>query len=272
MIEASFNVTSAMVLQAPAQRQQPSVTWTHLPDDFVLPNDPGENIQQPALAAALTDALSAGDRLQSQILIASNFGLVATVEQKTVVKAPDWFYVPQVLAISPETIRRSYTPSLEGDPVAVVIEFLSETDAGEYSIRPTYPYGKFYFFEQILKVPTYVIFDPLSLSLEVRCLQAGTYVLQAPNPEGRYWIPEIELFLGLWQGTRVGMTIHWLRWWDEAGQLLLWSSEQAEQERQRADQEHQRAETAIAALETERHQTAALAAKLKELGIDPAAL
>jgi Uma2 family endonuclease len=258
-----------MVLQAPAQRQQPSVTWTHLPDDFVLPDDPVENIQQPALAAALTDALSACERLQPQMLIASNFGLVATVDQKTVVKAPDWFYVPQVLAISPETIRRSYTPSLEGDPVAIVMEFLSETDAGEYSIRPTYPYGKFYFFEQILKVPTYVIFDPLSLTLEVRRLQAGEYVLQAPSPAGRYWIPELNLFLGIWQGTRVGMTIHWLRWWNRADQLLLWSSEQAEQERQRAEQEYQRAETAIAELETERQQKAALAAKLQELGIDP---
>jgi Uma2 family endonuclease len=269
----------AMVLQAPAQRQQPSVTWTHLPDDFVLPDDPVENIQQPALAAALTDALSACERLQPQMLIASNFGLVATVDQKTVVKAPDWFYVPQVLAISPETIRRSYTPSLEGDPVAIVMEFLSETDAGEYSIRPTYPYGKFYFFEQILKVPIYVIFDPLSLTLEVRRLQAGEYVLQAPSPAGRYWIPELNLFLGIWQGTRVGMTIHWLRWWNQADQLLLWSSEQAEQERQRAEQEHQRAEqerqraeTAIAELETERQQKAALAAKLQELGIDPNAM
>ncbi len=261
-----------MVVQAPAQRQKPSVTWTKLPDDFVLPDDPVENIQQPALAAALTDALSAGDSLQPQMLIASNFGLVATVDQKTVVKAPDWFYVPQVLAIAEGSIRRSYTPSLEGEPVAVVMEFLSETDAGEYSIRPTYPYGKFYFFEQILKVPTYVIFDPLSLTLEVHRLQSGKYVLQAPTPEGHYWIPEMGLFLGIWYGSRVGMTIHWLRWWDEAGQLLLWSSEQAEQERQRAEQEHQRAEAAIAELETERQQKVALAAKLQELGIDPNAL
>jgi Uma2 family endonuclease len=258
-----------MVVQALAQRQEPSVTWTKLPDDFVLPDHPVENIQQPALAAALTDALSAGNSLQPQMLIASNFGLVATVDQKTVVKAPDWFYVPQVLAIAEGSIRRSYTPSLEGEPVAVVMEFLSETDAGEYSIRPTYPYGKFYFFEQILKVPTYVIFDPLSLSLEVRRLQEGEYVLQAATPDGRYWIPELGLFLGIWYGTRVGMTIHWLRWWDEAGQLLLWSSEQAEQERQRAEQEHQRAEAAIAELEAERQQKAALAAKLQELGIDP---
>jgi hypothetical protein len=55
-----------------------------LPADFVLPDDPVENIQQPLLAAALTDALGAAGRIQSQMLIGSNFGLVATVnsEQK----------------------------------------------------------------------------------------------------------------------------------------------------------------------------------------------
>jgi hypothetical protein len=45
--------------------------------------------------------------------------------------------------------------------------------------------------------------------------------------------------------------MNWLRWWDRSGNLLLWSSEQS-------GQEHLRAEK--------------LAAKLRELGIDPDAL
>jgi Uma2 family endonuclease len=179
------------------------------------------------------------------MLIASNFAIVATLDQKTVVKAPDWLYVPQVYPTSDGAIRRSYTPLLEGYPVAIVMEFLSDSDAGEYSVRPTFPYGKLYFYETILKVPTYVIFDPYQLSLEVRSLQEGdTYVLQTPSEDGRYWIPELKLFLGCWYGTRLGTTTHWLRWWDASGKLLLWSSEQAER----------------------------LAAKLRELGVDPDAL
>lgn len=43
-------------------------------------------------------------------------------------------------------------------------------------------------------------------------------------------------FLGIWQGERLHQITYWLRWWDEAGALLLWSAEQAEQERQRAEQ------------------------------------
>jgi hypothetical protein len=141
-------------------------------------------------------------------------------------------------------IRRSYTPNLEGGPVALVMEFLSETEAGEYSLRPLYPYGKLYFYETILQIPTYVIFDPATATLEVRTLQAGQYALAQPDQQGRFWIAEMGLFLGSWYGERLGKTIHWLRWWDQAGNLLLWSRERAEQERQRAEQEQARAEQA----------------------------
>ncbi|MGB3265008.1 MAG: hypothetical protein WBA89_13770 [Microcoleus sp.] len=265
-----------MVLQINPTKQEPVVTWEKLPEDFILPDDPVENIQQPPLAAALTDALGTCDRIQPEMLIASNFAIAATVNQKMVVKAPDWMYVPRVLPLAEKVIRRSYTPSLEGDRVAVAMEFLSETDAGEYSVRAKYPYGKLYCYEQIFQISTYVIFDPYELDLEVRQLQENQYVFQSPTAEGRYWIPEINLFLGIWYGTRLGATMHWLRWWDAAGNLLLWSSEKSElerqraqQERQRAQQEMQRAQEAIAQLETERQRSESLAAKLRELGIDP---
>ncbi len=251
-----------MVLQVHSTKSEPTITWEALPADFVLPDDPVENIQQPPLAAALTDALGAADRIQAQMLIGSNFGLVATVNKKIVVKAPDWFYVPQVQPVAPGVIRRSYTPNLEGTPVAVVMEFLSETDCGELSVRSTPPYGKLHFYEHVLQVPTYVTYDPYEPSLDVRCWQDGQYVLQPLNENGQGWIPELELFVGIWPGERLGQTLNWLRWWDREGNLLLWSSEQAEIERQRAEQERQRAEE-------ERVRADVLAAKLRELGVDP---
>ncbi|MBE9097681.1 hypothetical protein [Tychonema sp. LEGE 07203] len=51
-----------MVLQINPAKQEPVVTWEKLPSDFILPDDPVENIQQPLLAAALTDALGTCDR------------------------------------------------------------------------------------------------------------------------------------------------------------------------------------------------------------------
>jgi Uma2 family endonuclease len=256
---------------ATSKLQSPIITWEKLPDDFILPDDPVENIQQPPLAAAVTDALIAANLITSDMLIASNFGIVANINQKTVVKAPDWLYVPRVSPVAAGVIRRSYTPNTEGKPVAVVMEFLSDTECGEYSIRPTPPYGKLYFYEQVLQVPTYVIFDPYTISLEVRRLENGRYALHE-GASGRFWIPELELFLGIWQGTRPGSDItNWLRWWDSSGNLLLWSSEKAELESQRAEAERQRADNITEQLEAERQRAELLATKLRELGIDPEA-
>jgi hypothetical protein len=86
-----------MVSQLPQPtRSAPVVTWEPLPSDYILPDEPVENIQQPLLAAALTDALGEANWIQPQMLIASNFALVATVDRNTVVKAPDWLFAPQV--------------------------------------------------------------------------------------------------------------------------------------------------------------------------------
>ncbi len=190
-----------MVLQIQnvKQKTEPTVTWNALPADFILPDEPVENIQQPILAAALTDALGASGLIKPKMLIGSNFGLVATVNKKIIVKAPYWVYVPQVQPLEQCVIRRSYTPHLE-----------------------------------------------------VRCLHNGQYQLMPAMENGRYWIPELELFLVIWHGERLGQTINWLRWCDRQGNILLWSSEQTEPERQRVEPERQRAEPERQRAEPER--------------------
>ena len=254
-----------MVLSSPLPTGSLRVTWQELPADFVLPDDPVENLQQPALAAALTDALGQAGRIPPEALTGTNFALVAVVNGKTIVKASDWFYIPRVYPVDPQVIRRSYTPYLQGEGVAVVMEFLSETEGGELSVRSTFPYGKLYFYEQILQVPVYVTFDPYVPSLEVRCLHQGWYQIQTADVNGRFWLPP----LGIWPGTYQHLMGYWLRWWDEAGQLLPWSCERAEQERQRAEQEHQRAEQERQRAEQERQRAERLAAVLRDRGIDP---
>lgn len=232
------------------------VTWEPLPEEYLLPEEPVENTSQPLLAVALRESLELISFLDApERLVASNLGICVAVNGKTVVKAPDWLYVPRVLPLDPPRSRRSYTPHLEGDTLAVVMEFLSETDGGEYSSRPFYPYGKLWFYERVLQVPIYVIFEPEVGTLEVRQLVANSYQLQEPDDQGRYWLAAMKLYLGVWQGTKADRTGYWLRWWDEAGNLLLWGVEQLQQERQRAEQERQRAER--------------LAAYLQSQGVDP---
>jgi len=76
-----------------------------MPDDFALPNDPGDNINQPALAAALTESLRIADRLPEQALTPTNYGICATVNSKIVVKAPNWAYIPTITVPRSEVER-----------------------------------------------------------------------------------------------------------------------------------------------------------------------
>lgn len=82
-----------MVLNAPRPTRSLRVTWDALPEDYRLSEAPAQyveqpNVEQPMLAAALTDALGEAGLIQPEMLIASSFGLVATVNQKVVVKGP----------------------------------------------------------------------------------------------------------------------------------------------------------------------------------------
>lgn len=218
-------------------KAEPIIRWEKLPEDFQLPDDPVENLYHPLLAAILREILELAGFITNSMLIASNFGLCANVDGKTVVKAPDWFYVPSVFPVLPGVIRRSYTPHTEGEVPAVVMEFLSEKEQGEYSMNPRYPYGKWYFYEQILQVPIYVIFDPASGSVEMRSLNSGSYTLQQPDANGRYWIESMGLFLGVWHGKKSQITNYWLRWWDNSGHLLPWGEEKVQQSLQQGLQQ-----------------------------------
>ncbi len=250
----------------------PPVTWEKLPVDFTLPEESVESNLQPLLASALRECLELAGLILESSLIASNFGLCATVGDKTVVKAPDWTYVRSIQPIANGIVRRSYTPHTEGEIPAIIMEFISETEGGEYSINPHFPYGKWYFYEQILQVPVYAIFHPKTGELDLYRLTSNKYEQQLPNEHHRYWIEEIGLFLGVWQGKKAEMTAAWLRWWDQSGNLLLWGSERIEQEQQQTAQERQRAEQAETALAQERISNQLLAQKLRDLGVDPTTL
>jgi len=118
------------------------------------------------------------------------------------------------------------------------------------------------------------------------------YQLEAANDQGLFWLPEMQLFLGVWQGQRENRDSHWLRWWDEQGNLLLWGTERVVQEQQRtemecqradvesqradvesqrADVESQRADAESQRADVEIQRSARLAAQLRAAGIEPGA-
>jgi Uma2 family endonuclease len=227
-----------MVATPPAQSTRlhtPQITWEKLPGDYVLPDDPVDNIHQPQLANALRDGLETLGLISTQSLLPTNYGICATIDGKIAVKAPDWAYIPNII-VSLDEVERSYTPQLQGDFPLIVMEFLSESDGGEYSAKPTHPVGKWFFYEQILRVPNYIIFDHQDGLLEFYRLKDRQYELEQADPEGRHWIEEMGLFLGAWCGQRGELTGYWLRWWTPDGNLLPWATERADQEKTRADQ------------------------------------
>jgi hypothetical protein len=249
-------------------RAQLTITWPLLPEDFLLPDDPVENEDQPLLAAALRQPLTVFPELLQDALVVSNFALCAAIQGRIICKAPDWMYVRPVQPWQSSS-RRSYTPHTEGGVPQVVMEFLSATYGEEYSVEFTQSVGKWFFYEQVIKVPNYVIFRPNTGHLEVYVLESERYRLRTPDTEERYWISELNLFLGIWEGNHEGRTGYWLRWWNAEGELLLWSEERAEQERQRAEQERQRAEQERQRAEQERQRAEQLAKRLRQLGINP---
>lgn len=249
------------------QRPLPKIAWVKPPDDFVLDDTPVGNTGQPLIAGALRESLELAGRIAPQNLIASNFGLCVSLAQELTLKAPDWLYIAAVK--QPGIERKSYTPDLEGDTPNIVMEFLSATDGGEYSIRQIPPVGKWYFYEQILKVPNYVILEPDSGLLEVYRLQEGAYKLEQPNVEGRHWFESLGLFLGTWRGQKECRDGYWLRWWDQDERLLPWAIEQVEAERQQAEQEKQRAEQEKQRADEAERKLARLAEMLLAQGIDP---
>ena len=166
------------------------------------------------------------------------------------------------------------------------MEFISATDGGEYSVNPHYPYGKWYFYEQILKVPTYVIFHPQLQVIEVYHLLAEKYQLAAPDRDRRFWIESLGLFLGTWIGEKADRKGCWLRWWNPSGDLVLWGGEllelerqqvaeerqRAQEERQRAQEERQRAQEERQRAEEAEAKNIRLAERLRAMGVDPDAM
>lgn len=155
---------------------------------------------------------------------------------------------------------------------------LSLSDEGEVT-KP----GKFWVYEQIIRIPFYGIYEINNSSLEVYHLIEGVYQKMTPNKRGHYSIAPLGVELGLWQGSYQNQTQLWLRWWDKQGNLLLIGDERAELERLRAEQERSRAEQAESLLEQERQRVeqesqraqealaraARLAERLRAAGIEP---
>ena len=189
---------------------------------------------------------------------------------------PDGFLSLGVERVYDEELRPSYV--LWDELIAPILAILFQRDYVNEIVSPTY---RKEYTEKLdryaeLGVLYYVIYNSQRRrkpKLEIHKLVNGSYQLQASNP---LWMPEIGLGIGYERGDYSGLTREWLYWYDENNQRYPTPTEWVKLEQQRTQLEitkarQAQAESQRAQAESQQAQerAARLAAKLRDLGIDP---
>lgn len=108
------------------------------------------------------------------------------------------------------------------------------------------PPGKFEVYEQRLRIPYYITFSRHNQTLRFFQLIGGRYheqPIQATQPQ--VWLTDLQIGLGIWEGTFDGVPSCWLRWCDQSGNWLLTDTEQAQQAEDQERQAKEKAEAQI---------------------------
>ena len=258
-----------------------------LPDHTQLPESDGtfvKNFQEHPQSALLTDSIRPvldQHHLDGQYAIGQDSGIYwrLTNPPERGAEAPDWFYVPNVPPALDGKMRRSYVLWQEYVAPLIVLEFVSGSGAEERDRTPPSQgqVGKFWVYEQAIRVPYYGIYEVEKAQVEVYHLVDTAYQRMTPNDRGRYSIAPLGVELGIWQGRYQNVELPWLRWWGADGQLSLTGDERADLEQQEVMRERQRTEQERQRADQERQKRQQLTEKLrsltpdqlKALGIDP---
>ena len=244
--------------QLPAKPRQNLPTMYDLPSEYVgEPALPDEFHSLQALLLMLTFVPPNWDL--DMVYSAMDMYLYYDANHTKWYKRPDWFGVVGVPRLyQGHDSRLSYVVWQEKVSPFIVIELLSpgteDEDLGYKTSQPGRPPLKWQVYEQILRVPYYVVFSRYTNEMQAFRLINNRYQA-APLSQGRLLVPELELSLGLWQGVYRSIDRLWLRWMTLAGNVVPLDSEQLIEAEERA----------IAAEE----QNAKMKALLLEMGVDP---
>jgi Uma2 family endonuclease len=263
-----------------------------LPTMYELPSEDPEDAGlpdtfHPAQSQFLQDTFRTDVVPMETVFIGMDLNLYYDSRNPRWYKRPDWFMCLGVASSArQEDMRWSYVIWEESVAPFLVVELLSpgteDEDLGNTLRVVDKPPTKWQVYEQILRVPYYVIFDRYVNRLRVFKLMGLRYEEMLVS-EGKFWLDEIQLGFGVWEGSYQGTLGQWLRWYD-VNQVWLPTPQEtaesersraeserlrAESERSRAESERSRAEQAESALGEERSRSLRLLEKLRSLGIDP---
>ncbi len=236
-----------------------------LPDEF--------HLHQPQL---LSETFRPPQLDPSTLFCASDLNLYYDPDHLLWHKRPDWFAVVGTSRLyEGRDLRDSFVVWHEPALPFLIVELLSPgTEAEDLgrraapdTSRSEAPPTKWRVYEELLQIPYYVTYSRHSGELHLFRWSNGRYRAQSPE-DGRLWMPEIQLGLGLWRGMFKGLERDWLCFYNAQGWLPSLEA-QAEAARRQVEQERQRAAQARQQAEQERRRAEELAAKLRALGIDP---
>ncbi|NJN58977.1 MAG: hypothetical protein HC879_16520 [Leptolyngbyaceae cyanobacterium SL_5_9] len=231
-------------------------SWQCLPSSEELPDSdetPVDNELQDLMPSLLKQILAQLWKDRMDWFFGVDMGIYYDPDEPAIV--PDGFLSLGVQRIVDEELRLSYVLWEENNIVPVfILEVVSRKYRGEYSKKKAF-YAE-------LGAKYYAIYSSRRRRkppLAVYSLENGEYVPLSGNP---IWLPQVGLGLGRERGAYQGIEREWLYWYDEQGIRYPTPEERADQAEQRLEQERQRAEQ-------ERQRAERLAARLRELNIDP---
>lgn len=249
-------------------------TMYDLPSEY--PEEPGLPDEfhdlQPQL---LSRTLRLTDYARDSYFTASDLNVYYDINHPLWHKRPDWFLSVNVPRLyDGNDLRRSYVVWQEGQNPYVVVEFLSpgtaDQDLGRFVDASAQDFGadtpedrnpdesqntnpdttphKLEVYERYLRVPHYLVYSRYTRQLRYFKLDGARYREQTLNSASPLvWIDDLNVGLGIWEGTFEGISAPWLRWCDRQGNWFLTDTEEAEQQarneqqaRERAEQEMQR--------------------------------
>jgi Uma2 family endonuclease len=182
------------------------------PDRTQRPDSDGtfvKNFQELPHSILLTDSLES--TLQNlhpdgQYAIGQDCGIYwrETDPPERGAEAPDWFYVPKVPPLLDGEFRRSYVLWREYIVPLIAIEFASGNGSEERDNTPlsrlpeggNQKPGKFWVYEQIIRIPYYAIYVVKTSELEVYNWVNTRYRRLEPNDRGHYPIDLMGVELG----------------------------------------------------------------------------
>jgi Uma2 family endonuclease len=220
-----------------------------LPDSTDLPCSDGEPLetwwQRPAIAL-LVESIEYHWRDRKDFFVGGNMFVYFSRERvfNKDFRGPDFFVVRGADHSKP---RQSWVYwDEEGRHPNVVIELLSEStahiDRGE----------KKQVYAEKMRVPEYFIYDPDDGSLTGWRMSGSRYKDPLdPEPGGRLWSEELELFVGPWEGDYRGHHDRWLRFFDADGRVISTFAEAARAEAAAAQTQARAAEAEVARLTAE---------------------